>query len=73
MEDPVVLLADKSVRSSFGRTIMGKAIRESSIEVRLGEGFQFGNAYSLIKWTIEKLMLDNARKLRSIYFIDPED
>ena len=32
----------KSVRSSFGRTVMGKAILESSIEVRLGEGFQLG-------------------------------
>ena len=25
------------------------------------------------KWTIEKPKLDNARKLRGIYFIDPED
>ena len=25
------------------------------------------------KWSIEKLKLDNARKLRGIYFIDPED
>ena len=25
------------------------------------------------KWTIEKLKLDNARKSRGIYFIDPED
>ena len=32
----------KSVWSSFGRTVMGKAIRESSIEVRLGERFQLG-------------------------------
>ena len=31
-----------SVRSSFGRTIMGKAIWESPIETRLGEGFQLG-------------------------------
>ena len=30
----------KSVRSSFGRTAMGKAIWENLIEVRLGEGFQ---------------------------------
>ena len=29
----------KSVRSSFGRTIMETAIRESSIEIRLGEFF----------------------------------
>ena len=32
----------KSVRSSFGRTGMGKAIWENRIEVRLGEGFQLG-------------------------------
>ena len=32
----------ESVRSSFGRTIMGKAIWESPIEVRMGEGFQLG-------------------------------
>ena len=25
------------------------------------------------KWTIEKPKLDNARRLRGIYFIDPED
>ena len=25
------------------------------------------------KWSNEKLHLDNARKLRGIYFIDPED
>ena len=25
------------------------------------------------KWTIEKPKLDNARNLRGIYFIDPED
>ena len=32
--------------SSFGRTIMGKAIWEHPIEIWLGEGFQLGNAYS---------------------------
>ena len=32
----------KSVRSSFGRTVVGKAIWENPIEVRLGEGFQLG-------------------------------
>ena len=32
----------KSVRSSFGRTVIGKTIRESSIRIRLGEGFQLG-------------------------------
>ena len=32
----------KSVRSSFGRTVMGKAIWENPIEVQLGEGFQLG-------------------------------
>ena len=32
----------KSVRSSFGRTVMGKAIWENPIEVRSGEGFQLG-------------------------------
>ena len=30
----------KSVRSPFGRTIMGEAIWENPIEVRLGDGFQ---------------------------------
>ena len=25
------------------------------------------------EWTMEKPMLDNARKLRGVYFIDPED
>ena len=25
------------------------------------------------KWSVEKLHLENARKLRGIYFIDPED
>ena len=25
------------------------------------------------KWTIERSKLDNARRLRGIYFIDPED
>ena len=25
------------------------------------------------KWSNEKLLLENARKLRGIYFIDPED
>ena len=35
-----------SVRSSFGRTVMGKAIWEIPIEVRLGEGFQLGMSYS---------------------------
>ena len=32
----------KSVWSSFGRTIMGKAIWESAIETWMGEGFQLG-------------------------------
>ena len=32
----------ESVRSSFGRTIMGKAIWESPVEIRLGKSFQFG-------------------------------
>ena len=42
MEDPVVPLERKSVWSSFGRTVMGKALRESHIETRLGEGFLLG-------------------------------
>ena len=41
----------KSVRSSFGRTIMGKAIWEDPIEAWLGEKFQIGNAY---KCTVKK-------------------
>ena len=32
----------ESVRSSFGRTVKGKAIWENPIQVRLGEGFQLG-------------------------------
>ena len=32
----------ESLRSSFGRTVTGKAIWENPIEVRLGEGFQLG-------------------------------
>ena len=32
----------ESVRSSFGRTLMGKTIWENPLEVRLGEGFQSG-------------------------------
>ena len=35
MEDPSRSSRKESVRSSFGRTIMGKAIRESSIKIRL--------------------------------------
>ena len=50
MEDPVVPLERTSVRS-FGRTIMGEAIWENSIETRLGEGFQIGNACS---YTVKK-------------------
>ena len=42
MEDPVVPLGAKSVRSSFGRTIMGKALWENPVAARLGEGFQLG-------------------------------
>ena len=41
----------ESVRSSFGRTVMGKAIWENPIEVLLGEGFQIVNAYS---YTVKK-------------------
>ena len=37
VEDPVVPLWKESVRSSFGRTVMGKANRESSIGTRLGK------------------------------------
>ena len=32
----------ESVWSSFGRTVMGKAIWENPFEVRMGEGFQLG-------------------------------
>ena len=35
----------KSVRSSFGRTIMGKAIWEHPMKTRLGEGFQLGMSF----------------------------
>ena len=39
MEDPV---GTKSVWSSLGRTIMGKAIRENPFETWMGESFQLG-------------------------------
>ena len=42
MEDPVVPLERNMYGRPTGRTIMGKAIRESLIETRLGEGFQLG-------------------------------
>ena len=35
----------KSVRSSFGRTIMGKAIWDNYIKARLGESFQLGMSF----------------------------
>ena len=41
----------ESVRSSFSRTIMGKANWENPIEVRLGEGFHLG---TLISCTVKK-------------------
>ena len=34
------------VRSPSGRTVMGKAIWENPVEIRLGERFPLGNAYS---------------------------
>ena len=37
----------ESVRSSFGRTIMGKAIRERCIKNAVGKKFRIGNVYSL--------------------------
>ena len=42
MEDPVGSSWAKSVRSSISRTIMGKAIRESSIKIQLGKGSRSG-------------------------------
>ena len=48
MEDPSCSSWAESVRSSFGRTIMGKAIWEDPIEIRLGEGFQLGKRVVLI-------------------------
>ena len=42
MEDPVVFSWEESVRSSFGRTIMGKAIWENPIETWLGENSKLG-------------------------------
>ena len=46
-------------RSSMARTL------EINGKARQAEGKQ--------KWSNEKLHLENARKLRGIYFIDPED
>ena len=51
MEDPVVPLERESVWSSFGRTIFGKGIWENYVEIRLGESFQIGNAFS---YTVKK-------------------
>ena len=53
----------KSVRSSTGRTIFGKAIRESSIRTRLGQSSKLGMLFRkprkhfscLCMWTIFKL------------------
>ena len=42
MEDPVVPLEKQSVRSCFGRTIVGKAIWKSSIGTRLGKSSKLG-------------------------------
>ena len=42
MEDPVCSSRAESVRSSFGRTFMGKAIRERSIQNTVGKKFRIG-------------------------------
>ena len=45
MEDPVVLLEQKFYGhplAGLGRTLVGKAIYENSIEVRLGESSELG-------------------------------
>ena len=42
---------EKSVRSSFGRTVVGTAVRAISMKVRLGKRFPIGNAYS---YTVKK-------------------
>ena len=42
MEDPVLLVERNLYGHPFGRTVMGKATRESSVAARLGEGFQKG-------------------------------
>ena len=42
MEDPVVPLERKYVRSSFGKTLKGKAIRESSSGKRMGKSSKLG-------------------------------
>ena len=44
----------ESVQSSSGRTIMGTAIRESSIETRLGKSFMMG---MLMRWPRKKTIL----------------
>ena len=44
----------KFVRSSFGRTIMGRAIWEILIEIRLGESFQLGR---LIRTPLKRIIL----------------
>ena len=41
----------KSLRSSFGRTVVGTTVRENSIGARLGERFPIGNACS---YTVKK-------------------
>ena len=42
MEDPVVPLERNLYGHPLAGQFMEKAIRESSIEIRLGEGFQLG-------------------------------
>ena len=47
IEDPVVLVERNLYGHPFGRTVMGKAIRESSIWTLFGKKFQIWNACSL--------------------------
>ena len=60
----------KSVWSSFGRIVMGKAIWEHLFEIRLGEGFQLGmfsvHSDQRLFWTLYADNLELAGKKQNI-------
>ena len=55
---------DKKTAYIQARSFMARALEKWEKHAKLKEKQ---------KWSNEKLHLDNARKLRGIYFIDPED
>ena len=63
----------KSGGSSSDRTIMGRALPESSVRTRLGKKFQIGNAYSLTekKGLFLSVYLDDVKLVGNKQNIDP--